>query len=133
MKKILLIAAGLSLGVATTSCSLEKFPETMYAENNTSGTGDSETAINTRELLEGQLTAMYNYMKGDLQTYWYQLITLAEARADNAYGGNMAETRGDEGRQRRVEPHRQRQRIRLEPVELLDERRGLCQPGHLQH
>ena len=45
MKKILLIAAGLSLGVATTSCSLEKFPETMYAENNTSGTGDSETAI----------------------------------------------------------------------------------------
>lgn len=93
MKKILLIAAGLSLGVATTSCSLEKFPETMYAENNTSGTGDSETAINTRELLEGQLTAMYNYMKGDLQTYWYQLITLAEARADNAYGGNMAETK----------------------------------------
>ena len=89
MKKILLIAAGLSLGVATTSCSLEKFPETMYAENNTSGTGDSETAINTRELLEGQLTAMYNYMKGDLQTYWYQLTTLAEARADNAYGGNM--------------------------------------------
>lgn len=65
----------------------------MYAENNTSGTGDSETAINTRELLEGQLTAMYNYMKGDLQTYWYQLITLAEARADNAYGGNMAETK----------------------------------------
>ena len=55
----------------------------MYAENNTSGTGDSETAINTRELLEGQLTAMYNYMKGDLQTYWYQLTTLAEARADN--------------------------------------------------
>ena len=93
MKKILLIAAGLSLGVATTSCSLEKFPETMYAENNTSGTGDSETAINTRELLEGQLTAMYNYMKGDLQTYWYQLTTLAEARADNAYGGNMAETK----------------------------------------
>lgn len=93
MKKILLIAAGFSLGVATTSCSLEKFPETMYAENNTSGTGDSETAINTRELLEGQLTAMYNYMKGDLQTYWYQLITLAEARADNAYGGNMAETK----------------------------------------
>ena len=46
MKKIFLIAAGLSLGVATTSCSLEKFPETMYAENNTSGTGDSETAIN---------------------------------------------------------------------------------------
>ena len=40
MKKIFLIAAGLSLGVATTSCSLEKFPETMYAENNTSGTGD---------------------------------------------------------------------------------------------
>ena len=70
MKKIFLIAAGLSLGGATTSCSLEKFPETMYAENNTSGTGDSETAINTRELLEGQLTAMYNYMKGDLQTYW---------------------------------------------------------------
>lgn len=93
MKKIFLIAAGLSLGVATTSCSLEKFPETMYAENNTSGTGDSETAINTRELLEGQLTAMYNYMKGDLQTYWYQLATLAEARADNAYGGNMAETK----------------------------------------
>ena len=93
MKKIFLIAAGLSLGVATTSCSLEKFPETMYAENNTSGTGDSETAINTRELLEGQLTAMYNYMKGDLQTYWYQLTTLAEARADNAYGGNMAETK----------------------------------------
>ena len=29
MKKILLIAAGLSLGVATTSSSLEKFPETM--------------------------------------------------------------------------------------------------------
>ena len=47
----------------------------------------------TRELLEGQLTAMYNYMKGDLQTYWYQLTTLAEARADNAYGGNMAETK----------------------------------------
>ena len=93
MKKILLIAAGLSLGVATTSCSLEKFPETMYAENNTSGTGDSETAINTRELLEGQLTAMYNYMKGDLQTYWYQLITLAESRADNAYGAaNEAKT-----------------------------------------
>ena len=90
MKKIFLIAAGLSLGVATTSCSLEKFPETMYAENNTSGTGDSETAINTRELLEGQLTAMYNYMKGDLQTYWYQLITLAEARADNAYGGRSS-------------------------------------------
>ena len=79
MKKIFLIVAGLSLGVAVTSCSLEKFPETMYAENNTSGTGDSETAINTRELLEGQLTAMYNYMKGDLQTYWYQLTTLAEA------------------------------------------------------
>ena len=86
MKKIFLIAAGLSLGVATTSCSLEKFPETMYAENNTSGTGDSETAINTRELLEGQLTAMYNYMKGDFQNYWYQLIVLAESRADNAYG-----------------------------------------------
>ena len=34
MKKIFLIAAGLSLGVATTSCSLEKFHETMYAENN---------------------------------------------------------------------------------------------------
>ena len=82
MKKIFLIAAGLSLGVATTSCSLEKFPETMYAENNTSGTGDSETAINTRELLEGQLTAMYNYMKGDFQNYWYQLIVLAESRAD---------------------------------------------------
>ena len=86
MKKIFLIAAGLSLGVATTSCSLEKFPETMYAENNTSGTGDSETAINTRELLEGQLTAMYNYMKGDLQTYWYQLTTLAEAAVGLAAG-----------------------------------------------
>ena len=93
MKKIFLIVAGLSLGVAVTSCSLEKFPETMYAENNTSGTGDAETAINTRELLEGQLTAMYNYMKGDLQTYWYQLITLAESRADNAYGAaNEAKT-----------------------------------------
>ena len=93
MKKIFLIVAGLSLGVVVTSCSLEKFPETMYAENNTSGTGDAETAINTRELLEGQLTAMYNYMKGDLQTYWYQLITLAESRADNAYGAaNEAKT-----------------------------------------
>ena len=93
MKKIFLIVAGLSLGVATTSCSLEKFPDTMYAENNTSGTGNAETAINTRELLEGQLTAMYNYMKGDLQTYWYQLITLAESRADNAYGAaNEAKT-----------------------------------------
>ena len=62
MKKIFLIVAGLSLGVATTSCSLEKFPDTMYAENNTSGTGDAETAINTRELLEGQLRAINNYV-----------------------------------------------------------------------
>ena len=73
MKKILSYAAVFSLVVAASSCSLEKFPETMYAENNTSGTGDAETAINTRELLEGQLTAMYNYMKGDFQNYWYQL------------------------------------------------------------
>lgn len=86
MKKILSYAAVFSLVVAASSCSLEKFPETMYAENNTSGTGDAETAINTRELLEGQLTAMYNYMKGDFQNYWYQLIVLAESRADNAYG-----------------------------------------------
>ena len=86
MKKILSYAAVFSLVVAASSCSLEKCPETMYAENNTSGTGDSETAINTRELLEGQLTAMYNYMKGHFQNYWYQLIVLAESRADNAYG-----------------------------------------------
>ena len=86
MKKILSYVAVFSLVVAASSCSLEKFPETMYAENNTSGTGDAETAINTRELLEGQLTAMYNYMKGDFQNYWYQLIVLAESRADNAYG-----------------------------------------------
>lgn len=86
MKKILSYAAVFSLAVAVSSCSLEKFPDTMYAENNTSGTGDAETAINTRELLEGQLTAMYNYMKGDFQNYWYQLIVLAESRADNAYG-----------------------------------------------
>lgn len=94
MKKILsytavLLATGLTFG----SCSLEKLPETDYHEFNTTGTEDTETAITTREDLEGQLATMYNYMKGDLQTYWYQLTTMAEARADNAYGGNMGEAK----------------------------------------
>lgn len=93
MKNIYLATALLALGAASVSCSLEKYPETGYTEFNTENQGSSETVINTRELLEGQLTAMYNYMKGDLQTYWYQLITLGEIRADNAYGGNMGETK----------------------------------------
>lgn len=86
MKKTFSYVALFSLMVMAGSCSLEKFPETMYAENNTSGTGDTETAINTRELLQGQLAAMYNHMKGDFQKYWYLLIVMSESRADNAYG-----------------------------------------------
>ena len=94
MKKILIYTAVLlATGFTITSCSLEKYPETEYNESNTSGNEESETAITTREELEGQLATMYNYMKGDLQTYWYQLTTMAEARADNAYGGNMGEAK----------------------------------------
>lgn len=72
----------------------DKYPETGYSEGNVEDSGTTDdTAITTREALRGQLTAMYNYMKGDLQSYWYQYITMAEARTDNAYGGNMGEAK----------------------------------------
>lgn len=93
MKKILIYAVLISACMMVTSCDLEKYPENGYSEKNTTDSGSSETAITTREALEGQLNTMYNYMKDDMQTYWYQLITLADARADNAYGGNLGEAK----------------------------------------
>lgn len=85
MKKIVFFAALVGFGLATVSCNLDKYPETGYSEHNASGDDGSETAITTREALQGQLTAMYNSARDD-QNYWYQLIILAESRADNAYG-----------------------------------------------
>lgn len=93
MKKIFLYAFVLGLGSALASCELDKYPETGYNEFNTSGTDENESAITTREQLSGQLSAMYNYLKGDMQNYWYQLLCLNESRGDNAYGGNMGEAK----------------------------------------
>ena len=95
MKKIGIIAAVFALGLLCWSCDLDKYPEGSYTEGNVDDSGtDEDTAITTREALSGQLTAMYNYIKGDnMQNYWYQLITMADVRADNAYGGNMGEAK----------------------------------------
>lgn len=94
MKKTGFIITIFSLGLLAVSCELDKYPETGYSEGNVEDSGTTDdTAITTREALKGQLTAMYNYMKGDLQSYWYQYITMAEARTDNAYGGNMGEAK----------------------------------------
>ncbi len=94
MKKIVIIAAVLGLGAAVSSCELDKYPETGYNEHNAPNEdGGTDTAIKTREQLAGQLTAMYDYMRGDYQGAWYQLICLADARVDNAYGGNLGEAK----------------------------------------
>lgn len=91
MKKTLLFAVLLGLGAVTYSCNLDLFPETGYTEMNVPSQEDTETGVTTREDIRGQLDAMYDYMRGGMQTYWYQFITLADARADNAYGGNLGE------------------------------------------
>lgn len=93
MKKIILFAAMFALAVTTSSCELDLYPDSRYNEGNTKTEGEADTAITTRELMQGQVTAMYTYMRGDMQTFWYQLMTLADARADNAYGGNLGEAK----------------------------------------
>ena len=94
MKKSLILAVVLGFGAAMSSCELDKFPETGYNEHNVpEGDAETDTAIKTREQLSGQLTTMYDYMRGDYQTAWYQLITLADCRVDNAYGGNLGEAK----------------------------------------
>ena len=98
MKKIVIIAGLFGLCTTFSSCELDKFPETGYNENNVVDNGsDNDSAIKTREDLSGQLTAMYNFMRGDFQTAWYQHFTAADCRDDNAYGG------GDSGKPTEVE------------------------------
>lgn len=98
MKKILLFAGLFVFGLTTTSCELDKFPETGYNEGNvTENSGTTESAIKTRNDLEGQLEALYNYLRGDYQTPYYQHVVAADCRADNAYGG------GDSGKPTEVE------------------------------
>ncbi len=74
------------------SCELDLYPTTSYSEYNVDVDSESESAITTRELLAAQLDDMYTSMK-DMQTFWYQLITMADVRPDNAYGGNMGEAK----------------------------------------
>lgn len=94
MKKVLFLAGVLSLGAVMSSCELDKYPEAGYSEHNVSESeNENDTALKTREQLQGQLTAMYDHMRGDYQTAWYQLITLADSRVDNAYGGNLGEAK----------------------------------------
>lgn len=94
MKRVFILAAVLGLGAALTSCELDKYPETGYSEKNVpDNESGTDTAIQTREQLSGQLTAMYDYMRGDYQGAWYQLICLADCRVDNAYGGNLGEAK----------------------------------------
>lgn len=98
MKKIVIIAGLLGLCTTFASCELDKFPETGYNEHNVVDNGDNtDSAIKTREDLSGQLTAMYNFMRNDCQTLFYQHFTAADCRADNAYGG------GDSGKPTEVE------------------------------
>lgn len=93
MKKIFLCAALAVLASGLGSCDLDKYPETSYSENNAPDSGEGETAVANREQLKAQLDAMYENMKGGMQTYWYQLMTYADVRTDNAYGGNMGEAK----------------------------------------
>ncbi len=78
--------------VLFSSCELDLYPTTYYSEYNVEVDEDTETAVTTREAIEAQLDDMYTDMKSQ-QGFWYQLTTLVDVRADNAYGGNMSEAK----------------------------------------
>ncbi|MFR9563894.1 MAG: RagB/SusD family nutrient uptake outer membrane protein [Rikenellaceae bacterium] len=93
MKMKMNIKYSIVLLVALCACELDKYPTTIYNENNVTTSSDSDSAITTREDILGQLEAMYSYMSGDMQNYWYRLIVISDVRSDNAYGGNMSEAK----------------------------------------
>lgn len=93
MKKTILYIALAAVTAGFVSCDLDKYPETSYSEHNAPDSGEGETAVSNREQLKAQLDAMYEFMKDGMQTYWYQMMTYADARTDNAYGGNMGEAK----------------------------------------
>lgn len=100
MKKLFIAISVFGLGAMLSSCNLELFPETGYNEGNVEVDNEdaSDTnAIKTKADIEGQRTAMYNWLRGDFQDANYKHLTANACRADDAYGA------GDSGKPTEME------------------------------
>jgi hypothetical protein len=76
MKKLFIAISVFGLGAMLSSCNLELFPETGYNEGNVEvPEGPNESAIKTKADIEGQRTAMYNWLRGDFQDANYKHLT----------------------------------------------------------
>ncbi len=84
----------MTASVGLLSCELDKFPNDSYNEGNYNDPSKGETGnqYSTREDIKGQLDAMYNSIKNDIQEPGYSdMMLLAEVRCDlRAGGGDLA-------------------------------------------
>ena len=89
MKLKAILIGSLSLAMGVTSCSLDYDPVSDFSEVTIGDQGGSGSTIpfkNRAEMLT-QYNAMYSRMR-DNQEHWYlDVMLLAEAHSDNAYGG----------------------------------------------